>query len=73
MHVCVCAKHLRPTVGFRDIENLPYTDTYMNTYKDTYKDTYMNTFKDTCMVLPGYRNWQIQTADWIWPGSSTVL
>jgi len=24
-------------------------------------------------VIPGIRNWQLETADWIWPVSSSVL
>jgi len=24
-------------------------------------------------VVPGSRNWQVETADWIWPVSSSVL
>jgi len=24
-------------------------------------------------VIPGSRNWQVETADWIWPVSSSVL
>ena len=29
--------------------------------------------KETYRVIPGSRNWQVETADWIWPVSSSVL
>jgi len=30
-------------------------------------------FSDQNSSIPGSRNWQVETADWIWPVSSSVF